>query len=597
MFYRSAQLPAHPVVEPLTLGVAGSTSLSLRMVKPTGTMDGLLSKNRFAALSSNGASGKRNPPTLTVSSSAVGGATSLPSGKSRWFEDIENSPGFGDNTGEKGDDCSSIYTEPLGKNIRNRSNSTKRKNSAEDSSNAKSARIEVSDCPHLKALNENSKIITKVLESLADHTGNDPIVSGCVKSLAITMNSMNDILGVVMAERLIPGSSPEVTVIEPVTGGNNQSNFPFPPVNNSRKPLNQQPIGNTESWSTAVSRQTKKAQQVKKITTNSGTQQTGTQGQTNNQAGVKTGELPFVKAVKEAERSLLIFNLDMGQSTIMNPGTISAKVMVGLLYSLESREGGQKGNYSQDDRDMVDDIISQVVRMEFFGSKTAPCKFPNNQARNGEFYTVPVKMVFKDRKIAQTAADLLRTYFKIYPTTPYHKSLRAAITQAINKAKEANPGNHAKVNVYLNGKTLKCFIREDTNPPGKWNALDIRVPIPLPALDPGLRDISKVILPTSPNDPSLISNGLSKTRATDNRAKPTFENNQESMDTGDTCSGTDANGATMVSFGNLQKNLEKVNAELSPLPAFMNTPKAKNKGNLPPVRSSLTLRSPPPGHS
>jgi hypothetical protein len=241
----------------------------------------------------------------------------------------------------------------------------------------------------------------------------------------------------------------------------------------------------------------------------------------------------------------------------MNPGTISAKVTVGLLNSLESSESAQKGNYSQDDRDMVDDIISQVVRMEFFGSKTAPCKFPNNKSRNGEFYTVPVKMVFKDRKTAQTAADLLRTYFKIYPTTPYHKSLRAAITQAINKAKEANPGNHAKVNVDLNGKTLKCFIREDTNPPGKWNALDIRVPIPLPALDPGLRDISKVILPTSPNDPSLISNGLSKTSASDNRAKPTFENNQESMDTGDTSSGMDTNGASLVSVGNLKKNLRR----------------------------------------
>jgi len=562
-------------------------------------MDALLSKNRFAALSSNGASGNRNPPTLTVGSSAVGGATSLSSGKSRWFDNIENSPGLGDNTSEKGDDCSAIYTVPLGKNIRNRSNSTKRKNSAEDSTVAKSARIEVSECPHLKALNDNSKVISKVLESLADHTGNDPIVSGCVKSLAITMNSMNDILGVVMAERLIPGSSPEVTVIESVMGGQAQSSFPFPPVNNSRKPLNQQPIGNTESWSTAVSRQTKKAQQVKKINNSSGTgtQQSGSQGQNNNQAGVKTGESPFVKAVKEAERSLLIFNLDMGQSPIMNPGTISAKVTVGLLNSLESKENAQKGNYSQEDRDMVDDIISQVVRMEFFGSKTAPCKFPNNKSRNGEFYTVPVKMVFKDRKIAQTAADMLRTYFKIYPTTPYHKSLRAAITQAINKAKEANPGNHAKVNVDLNGKTLKVFIREDTNPPGKWNALDIRVPIPLPALDPGLRDISKVILPTSPNDPSLVSNGLSKTRASDNRAKPTFENNQESMDTGDPSSDMESNGASMVSVGNLQKNLEKVNAELSPLPAFMNTPKAKTKGNLPPVRSSLTLRSPPPGLS
>jgi hypothetical protein len=178
------------------------------MVKPTDTMDALLSKNRFAPLSSNGASGNRNPPTLTVNSSAAGSATSLLSGKSRWFESLQNSPGFCENSGEISEERSATYTEPLGKHIRNRRNSTKRKNSAEDSSNAKSARIEVSDCPHLKALNDNSKVITKVLESLADHTGNDPIVSGCVKSLAITMNSMNDILGIVMGGETHPRQQP-----------------------------------------------------------------------------------------------------------------------------------------------------------------------------------------------------------------------------------------------------------------------------------------------------------------------------------------------------------------------------------------------------
>jgi hypothetical protein len=244
---------------------------------------------------------------------------------------------------------------------------------------------------------------------------------------------------------------------------------------------------------------------------------------------------------------------------------------------LASKERGLTGNYTQDEKDIVDDIISQVVRMEFFGSKTAPCKFPNDKARNGEFYTVPVKLVFKDRKTAQTAADLLRTNFKIYPTTPYHKSLRAAITQAINKAKEYYPGHHAKVNVDLNGKTLKCFIREDSNPPGKWTPIDIRIPIPTPALDPGLRDISKVILPTSPNDPRLGCNGLSKTKATDNRAKPVFSSNkngEENMETEDNGTGTED---SVVTVGNLHKKLEKVNAELSPLPAFMNTPKEKTK--------------------
>jgi hypothetical protein len=79
-------------------------------------------------------------------------------------------------------------------------------------------------------------MISKVLESLADHTCTDPIVTGCVKSLAITMNSMNDFLGVVMAERLIPGSSPEVTVCDTIITipDRESTNFPFLlQVNNS----------------------------------------------------------------------------------------------------------------------------------------------------------------------------------------------------------------------------------------------------------------------------------------------------------------------------------------------------------------------------
>jgi hypothetical protein len=525
--YPSAQLPAHSVIEPLTLAVAGSTPPHLKMVKPTGTMDALLSKNRFAALSSHGTSGNQNPPTLNRETSAVSGAASLPLGKSRWWDNSENSPGLSDKFGHLIVD----NNDNQGKKIRDRSNSTKRKNSAEDNSNAKSARIEVSECPHLKALNDNSKMISKVLESLADHTGTDPVVAGCVKSLAITMNSMNDVLGVVMAEHLNPGSSPEVTICETIINvpDGESSKFPFPPqVNNPRKPLKQKPLGDTESWATAVSRQTKRQTQSKNQNPPSQNNQTHSNSGTADSQRRNPGntESPFVKAVKEAERSLLVFNLDMGQSPIMNPTTISAKVTVGLLNVLSDKEKAE-GKYkksvghSQASRDLVDDIISQVVRMEFFGSKTAPCKFPGNSDRNGEFFTVPVKLMFKDRKIAQTAAEILRKYFNIQPTTPYHRSLRAAITQAINRAKEGNPGYHAKVNVDLNGRTLKCFVREDTKPPGVWKPLEGSISLPSSVLDPGLRDMSKVILPTSPNDPIINSHG--KTKATDNRAPPVHQ--------------------------------------------------------------------------
>ena len=99
------------------------------------------------------------------------------------------------------------------------------------------------------------------------------------------------------------------------------------------------------------------------------------------------------------------------------------------------------------------------------------------------------------------------------------------------------------------------------------------------------------ILPTSPNDPSINPHG--KTRATDNRVKPNFVTGASDMETDD----TEVEAVTAANSEKvLQKNLEKVNYELSPLPAFTNTPKNKTKGNIPSIRSSLTLRSPPLSH-
>jgi hypothetical protein len=133
------------------------------------------------------------------------------------------------------------------------------------------------------------------------------------------MSSFNDILGPVMAERLIPGKSPdEISGDEDCEEVSEQrSTFLFPPPVISRKPLKQQPLGNTESWATAVSRNTKRSQQVKKTHVNQ--PETPALPKEKNNSNSGTPENPFNKAVKEAERSLLIFNLDLGQSPIMNP--------------------------------------------------------------------------------------------------------------------------------------------------------------------------------------------------------------------------------------------------------------------------------------
>jgi hypothetical protein len=272
----------------------------------------------------------------------------------------------------------------------------------------------------------------------------------------------------------------------------------------------------------------------------------------------------------------------------MNLNTISARVTVALLNTYAEKNEQPKGSHSQDARDLVDDVISQVNRMEFFGSKTAPCKFPKDSLRNGSFFTVPVKMVFKDRRTAQTEAELLRKYLGLNTITPYHGSLRAAITQAINRAKDANPSHHAKVNLDMTGRTLKCFIRTDTNPPGNWTQWDSNIKLPSEALDPGSKDISKVILPTSPNCPSI--SGFSRGRTREPIAAGGHsDRGEENRDNEDTETRMEEENR-VPSAEDILKQQETVNATLSPLPQFMNTP--KNKSSFA-GRSGLISRTPP----
>jgi len=552
------------------------------MVKPTNSADAIVSINRFAVL---GAATFENqiPRTLQgAGNSAAGTTTNVLPGS----QGAISKTSIVKNIVRKQSDIPGLnfVAAVQGKSPRDRSNSIKRKNSTEDLSNPKSARLSV-DCPHLKVIDDNKSMLKRTLDSLSDYKGNDPTLADGIRNLSICMNNINEILGVVMAERLVPGTSPDVQMIDEVSSVSQHSHsqsskFIFPAsAANNRKPLKQKPLGDAETWATAVSRGTKRAQQVK-----GNLPPPSSESRMQDNPGNQVKENPFVKAVKEAERSLLVFNLDMGQSPIMNPTTISKKVTLCMLNLATAKLGLEKGNYSQDSRDLVDDITSQIVRMEFFGSKTSLCKFPGNSSLNGSFYTVPVKLVFKDRRTAQTAAELLRKHLDLNSITPYHKTLKAAMTQVINKAKAANPGHHAKVNLDLNGKSLKCLIRTEGNPPGSWSPWGKNIPIPEAALDPGIKDITKVILPTSPNSPEFKGTGKS--------------NNPEKGKDGD----KNSSWADEMSESENEHGSETSGETESEIPPGAERRRLKILESYPPPptdalafsgRSSLTLRTPP----
>ncbi len=169
-----------------------------------------------------------------------------------------------------------------------------------------------------------------------------------IRDITVGFNGINEILGVLLAERLFPGSSPDPVVIDnPPNNSQGESDttsseFLFPPTQNKvnpRKPLNQPPLGETGAWATAVKHGSER--QV-----HAGTKQSQwlQETESDSRTGKKqlTKDEIFVKAVKDAEQSILVFNLDLGQQPSMNTATISSKVTLCLVNTLDKKENAAR---------------------------------------------------------------------------------------------------------------------------------------------------------------------------------------------------------------------------------------------------------------
>ena len=143
----------------------------------------------------------------------------------------------------------------------------------------------------------------------------------------------------------------------------------------------------------------------------------------------------FIKAVKEAEKSVLVFNLDLGRVLIMNSGTMARKVTESISAKAASAEGSETGRPSEDTIAILEDTFSVMKGLELFGKVTKP--FQNKQKAddplNGKYHTLPVKMVFKDKDAKARAETVLRNTCKVQCTTPYPPRLRKVIKDTVDK--------------------------------------------------------------------------------------------------------------------------------------------------------------------
>ena len=196
----------------------------------------------------------------------------------------------------------------------------------------------------------------------------------------------------------------------------------------------------------------------------------------------------FKEIVKDAEKSTLIFNLNMGTVPIMNMETISKKATLALTAMAAQNEGKSTSTPSDEAVMAIDDVLSVTTGMSFFGNATKSYNNPRDK-NSGAFCTLPVKYEFKDKDSRIRAETTLRARCKVSCTTPYPIILRECICRVVDKVKKDYPGEFVRVNVDTNKLCLNVARRgnKDTS----WSYLKKDIALPLDVLDTVTRTVPK----------------------------------------------------------------------------------------------------------
>jgi hypothetical protein len=211
----------------------------------------------------------------------------------------------------------------------------------------------------------------------------------------------------------------------------------------------------------------------------------------------------FREAIFDAEKSTLIFNLDMGRIPVMNKETMSKRATMALSAMAAKVENPERPNTvpSADSVEAVDDVLSMVDNMELYGNETKTYKHPSDKL-SGAFCTVPVRYEFSTPAVKYRAEKVLRTVCGAQCTTPYPLGVRECIKQIVAVVKNRYPDNFVRVTVDTKNMVFKVARKPPKDAPNpKWQYHDEHVPIPAMALDLKLRKVPtnfKLDIPATP---------------------------------------------------------------------------------------------------
>jgi hypothetical protein len=162
----------------------------------------------------------------------------------------------------------------------------------------------------------------------------------------------------------------------------------------------------------------------------------------------------FREAIRAVEKSTLVFNLDMGKVPVINKETISKRAMLALAAIAAEKEKRSGPVPSADSVETLDDVLSLVENMEFYGESTKTYRHPTDK-KSGQFCTIPVRYDFRDRDTRFRVETVLRQSYNVQCATPYPVMVKECIRQIVNRVKRAFPDNYVRVTVDTRDLTFK----------------------------------------------------------------------------------------------------------------------------------------------
>jgi hypothetical protein len=185
------------------------------------------------------------------------------------------------------------------------------------------------------------------------------------------------------------------------------------------------------------------------------------------------------QAISRAERSVTVFDLDLGPVPVLNKDTLSKKVTL-LLHERAQREGIYKGNPAAAEEAMDDILSCASIDILGKGSRLFYNRKDTTDPRNGKMCTVPIKLTFRDKEVRFQAELALKKACKVKCGTPYPKKLRSMLDDFVKSCKPDHPGCFILAKVDAEKLLITAKARNDKG----WTDVDRSVNIPLDILDP-----------------------------------------------------------------------------------------------------------------